>query len=386
MFLKNKYTFNFTLGPDVNVPNFCPINLTAPAGFTNLLWSTGATTPTISATQGGQYWVQGTDIFGYVSRDTIQVNHPTILSPSNTNICLNDTITWAPQLGSAFTYLWNNGATTPSLAISAAGTYSVQVTDTSGCIKNSGNLNFSIDNYPQTAFLGNDTTLCSGNLISLQVGAPETVSYLWNGTSTIAQSPFLAVDTTGTYTLEATNVNGCVAKDTISVIVSGTAPVANFTISNACLGTSLALVDESVSFGTDNIVHWIWNMGDGTVLTNQNENYVYPAPGVYSVQLYVESAGGCGAFRWDTLEIFATPSAVFTSVGHCSGQDVTYTSVSYANGAPLSSHYWTFGMLPPNDPVNFSNIQAVMRNYLSAGSYPVTLLVTDIRIPVQMKP
>ncbi|MEY3499558.1 MAG: hypothetical protein RL308_1227, partial [Bacteroidota bacterium] len=140
-YLRYKYAPPVNLGKDTTKNNFCPINLTAPPGFTNLLWSTGATTASISANQAGQYWVQGTDIFGYVSRDTIQVNHPTILSPSNTNICLNDTITWAPQLGSAFTYLWNNGATTPSLAISAAGTYSVQVTDTSGCIKNSGNLN-----------------------------------------------------------------------------------------------------------------------------------------------------------------------------------------------------------------------------------------------------
>jgi PKD repeat protein len=280
-------------------------------------------------------------------------------------------------LGSAYTYLWSNGSTTPTLDISAPGTYSVQVTDATGCIKNSGNLTFSIDNYTQTASLGNDTTLCAGNLISLQIGAPETVSYVWNGTSTIAQSPFLAVDTTGTYTIEATNVNGCVAKDTISVIVSGTAPVANFYISNACQGTTTALVDESVSFGTDFIAQWTWNMGDGTLLTAQNGSYVYPAPGVYAVQLYVESTGGCGAFRWDTLEIFANPTAVFTSVGHCSGQDVAFASASYANGAPLSSHYWSFGMQPPNDPVNFSTLQAAMRNYLSAGSYPVSLLVTD---------
>ncbi|MEY3501639.1 MAG: hypothetical protein RL308_3312, partial [Bacteroidota bacterium] len=53
-YLLNKYVSQFSLGQDTTTSNFCPINLTAPAGFTNLLWSTGATTPTISATQGGQ--------------------------------------------------------------------------------------------------------------------------------------------------------------------------------------------------------------------------------------------------------------------------------------------------------------------------------------------
>ncbi|MEY3499331.1 MAG: hypothetical protein RL308_1000, partial [Bacteroidota bacterium] len=125
LYLRDKYVQDFSLGADIISNDFCPINITAPNGFTNLLWSTGATTPTIAAAQSGQYWVQGTDIFGFVSRDTIQVGYPQISLPTVTNICLNDTITWDPQLGSAYTYLWSNGATTPSLAISAAGTYSV---------------------------------------------------------------------------------------------------------------------------------------------------------------------------------------------------------------------------------------------------------------------
>jgi hypothetical protein len=42
--------------------------------------------------------------------------------------------TVAPVGGTApFTYLWNNGATTPSITVSAAGTYSATVTDARGC-------------------------------------------------------------------------------------------------------------------------------------------------------------------------------------------------------------------------------------------------------------
>lgn len=380
-FIDCRYIPRANLGGNVFKYNgFCDsmITLSPGLGYVSYFWSTGATTPTINVNTFGNYSVTVTDEFGYVHYDQMAYRPNLFLRyPSTTLICGGDSILWDTQIPSNYDVVWSDGVLGSSRYVTTPGTLSYEIIDDYSCSYTSENRVFSIDNYPLTAFLGNDTTLCSGNLISLQVGAPETVSYSWNNSSAGGQTQFFAVDTTGTYTLEATNINGCVAKDTISVIVSGTAPVANFYISNACLGTTTILEDESVSFGTDFIAQWTWNMGDGTVLTTQNGGYVYPAPGVYAVQLYVESTGGCGAFRWDTLEIFANPTASFTTVGNCSGQDVAFTSASYANGAPLSSHYWSFGMQPPNDPLNFSTSLMSVRNYLNAGSYPVSLLVTD---------
>ena len=188
----------------------------------------------------------------------------------------------------------------------------------------------------------------------------------------------MSVNTSGTYTLEAINANGCEAKDTIAVIVSGQAPIAAFTATDACFGTALAFVDESAPIGSDFIVLWNWNMGNGVVLSGQNQNYVYPAPGIFAVQLYVESVGGCGAFHWDTLEIFANPTAAFSTSGHCSGQEVEFSSNSSAGGAPIISHNWNFGLLPPENPLNYSTDLIAYCNYATAGNYAVTLLVTDL--------
>ncbi len=380
-FIDCRYIPRANLGGNVFKYNgFCDsmITLSPGLGYVSYLWSTGATTPIINVNTFGNYSVTVTDEFGYVHYDQMAYRPNLFLRyPSTTLICGGDSILWDTQIPSNYDVVWSDGVLGSSRYVTTPGTLSYEIIDDYSCSYSSENRVFSIDNYPLTAALGNDTTLCSGNLISLQVGAPETVSYSWNNSSAGGQTQFFAVDTTGTYTIETTNVNGCVAKDTIAIFVSGTAPVADFYISNACLGTTTILEDESVSFGTDFIAQWTWNMGDGTVLTTQNGNYVYAAPGVYPVQLYVESTGGCGAFRWDTLEIFANPTAVFTSVGHCSGQDVAFASASYANGAPLSAHYWSFGMQPPNDPNNFSTLQEAIRNYLSAGSYHVSLVVTD---------
>ena len=370
-YLKNKYSPPFSLGQDITTINFCPITLTAPSGFTNLLWSTGATTPTISAAQAGQYWVQGTDVFGYVSRDTIQVNYPQILPPSNNNICFNDTITWDPQLGSGYTYLWSNGATTPILAISATGNYSVQVSDALGCTKNSDTLSF--DNYSQTASLGNDTNLCSGNLISLQDGAPETVSYYWNGDSSAAQAPFWAVDTTGNYFVETVNINGCVAQDTIHITIIGQAPLVNFSFQNQCFGLPNQFNDASIGLPNDPVSTWQWDFGNGDEDDEENPNYTYASPGLYSVQLYAESAGGCGAFHTEVLEIHQLPLASFTHLGNCEGQSVNFTNTSVDGDAPISTYLWNFDQ----QGTNSSTLANPSCLFMNAGNFDVSMGVSD---------
>lgn len=372
-YLIYKYAPPINLGKDTLLANFCTYTIIPSTGFTNYSWSTGETTPTINVNQSGTYWVQATNLFGVTSSDTIIVTYPTIPPPTFNGICVNETMTWNADMGPGFTYLWSTGETTASINISAAGIYSVQVTDGFGCSKNSGDYLFNIDTYSQTAFLGNDTTLCNGNFIALQVGGFETISYTWPDASTGSS---YAVDTTGNYFLESMNYNGCVAQDTIHVTVSGTAPAANFALNNECLGTAADFMDQSVPAGADPIDSWSWDMGDGNILTSQNPSHVYATAGSFPVELYVESQGGCGAYFTDTIVIYAKPTAAYTFTGHCAEYSIQFTDESVDGSVPITNYLWDFDM-PWTGAYNTSTISVPNRIFDTDGTYDVFFKVTD---------
>lgn len=376
-YLRHKYSPALNLGKDTLVSNtFCNITLTATAGYTNLLWSTGQTTSNISIGSEGTYWVRGTDLLGFVWYDTIQVSYPTIPPPTNTGICVGESNTWNADMGPGFTYLWSTGATTPSIDISTPGTYSVTVTGAGGCSRNSGNYTFTVDNYANTAFLGNDTSLCSGNPIALQVGAAETVGYYWNGATDADQAPFWDVDTTGNYFLESVNVNGCVAHDTIFVNIGGVAPEVNFSTTNLCLGDLTLFTDESVAAGSDPIVIWDWSFGDGNTSGATNAENMYANIGTYSVNLYVESAGGCGAQLSLPLIISAPPTANFITYQNCSAETTMFIDLSSQGSAAINAWLWNFDN-PALGLDNVSSQQNPGRQYGTAGTYNVYLQVYD---------
>jgi hypothetical protein len=76
-YLMDRYAPPVNLGSDIQAGGFCNINLQPTTQiYTSYLWSTNATTPTISINNPGTYWLQTVDIFGRTSRDTIQVYRP----------------------------------------------------------------------------------------------------------------------------------------------------------------------------------------------------------------------------------------------------------------------------------------------------------------------
>jgi len=372
-YLKHKYHPPMNLGIDIVQSSFCNSTLTASAGFTNILWSNGATSSSIAVNESGNYWVRGTDAFGFVWFDTIQVSYPSIPQPVNTGICVGESNTWDANLGAGYTYLWSSGATTPSLEITAPGTYSVTVTGPGGCSRNSGNFTFSIDTYSNTAYLGNDTSLCVGNLIALQVGAAETVSYLWPDASSGSN---YVVDTTGNYFVETVNINGCIARDTIAITITGVAPVAVFTTANACEGTAVSFTDQSFASNGDPVDEWLWSFGDSGTSASQNPNHLYAAPGTYPIQLYV-AQGGCGAFTTGSVQVYENPTASFSVNSTCFNQTTAFTSTSTNGTAEINAWLWNFGQ-PSSGMGNTSVLPNPTRTYNELGTFNITLLVTDL--------
>ncbi len=166
------------------------------------------------------------------------------------------------------------------------------------------------------------------------------------------------------------------ARDTIHIAISGQAPIANFSFQNQCFGLPNAFADLSVGLPTDAVVLWNWDLGDGNTINTQNPAYTYDTTGTYTVQLYVESAGGCGAFHTEVLTVHAVPVAYFTKVGYCSGQSVQFTNTSAIGDAPIAAYLWNFDQ-PWTGSANTSTVPTPFRTFDSAGTYDVSLQVTD---------
>ncbi len=103
-------------------------------------WSNGATSSSISGLGAGTYSVTVTDAAGCVSSASGTVSDEggnISVSVSTTNADCgadNGSATATASSGTApYTYLWSNGATSESISDLGIGTYSVTVTDASGC-------------------------------------------------------------------------------------------------------------------------------------------------------------------------------------------------------------------------------------------------------------
>jgi Concanavalin A-like lectin/glucanases superfamily/Ig-like domain CHU_C associated/Lectin C-type domain/Secretion system C-terminal sorting domain len=151
------------------------------------LWSTGATTASITATQSGNYWVTVTDGAGCPAASaqvTVTVLAPpvAILSASGPlSFCQGGNVTLTASGGGS--YLWNTGATSSSILVNTSGNFSVVVSN-SVCSDTSATVITVINILPQvTLSLPQDTFCISSNAFALSGGSPAGGTWSGNGVS-----------------------------------------------------------------------------------------------------------------------------------------------------------------------------------------------------------
>jgi PKD repeat protein len=226
-----------SLGNDTSL---CPgASLTLNAGNTgsSYLYSNSATTQSIVVSTAGSYSVGVTNSSGCTGRDTINIiaaSNPSVNLGNDTTLCPAATITLnAGNTGSS--YLYSNAATTQTTSVSSAGSYSVVVTNASGCIGRD-TINIAAGTNP-VVNLGNDTILCPGSSIILNAGNVGS-SYL-HSNSAVSQTT--TIGSAGTYSVRVTNTSGCIGRDTI-VLTAGTRPLVNLGNDTAlCPGVTITL-------------------------------------------------------------------------------------------------------------------------------------------------
>ncbi|MDZ4757294.1 MAG: GEVED domain-containing protein [Bacteroidota bacterium] len=104
----------------------------------SILWSNTTTNNSITANTSGTYWALLTDNnTGLTAVDSVMItiNSISVNLGTNKNICNgSNTNLDAGNFGAGTTYLWNTGATTQTISVGTAGTYSVSVKGANGCI------------------------------------------------------------------------------------------------------------------------------------------------------------------------------------------------------------------------------------------------------------
>ncbi len=317
------------------------VTLTSSAG-TSYLWSTGATTPSITATTAGTYTVQVTSAAGCQSTasaaTTVTVNPtpatPSITAGGSTTFCSGSSVTLTSSAGTS--YLWSNGATTQSITATTAGSYTVQVTNASGCQSAaSPATTVTVNPTPSapTITAGGSTALCSGGSVTLT--STSGTSYLW---STGATTQSITVSSAGTYTCKVVSAAGCQSANSNSITVTvGTPPAApSITAGGAttfCAGGSVTLTSSA---GTT----YLWSNGATT------QSITATTAGTYTVQ--ITNAAGCqsAASTATTVTVNPAPAAPSITAGgattFCSGGSVTLTSSAgtsylWSNGATTQS-------------------------------------------------
>lgn len=331
------------------------------------LWSTGATTEDISGIGAGVYTVDITD--DSLCTITYQVNVSnngslTLGGVVTDESCyqLNDgAIDLTPNGTMPYTFSWSNGATTEDLSGLAPGNYTVTVTDGTGCI---GSTTFTVNAAGQINISANITNENCGDqegIIDITVqGGTNPFTYLWSNGETTQDINELAQ---GTYNVQLTDVNGCQAADTFSVInlVGNCIPNCDLAITNAIVldencGTGNGYIDIT-AFTSNGPIAASWNTGATT------QDLFNLSAGTYEITLTDNE--GCEVIQAYTLTnqtgTLAIQSANTTNEYCGNGQGAIDLTVT--GGAQPYTYNWSNGATTQD------------LTGLVAGTYTVT--VTD---------
>jgi subtilisin family serine protease/PKD repeat protein len=291
-------------------------------------------------------------------------------------------VSWAWTFGDGGT---GSGSTT-SHAYATVGSFTVTltVTDTTGHThQTSQNVTTAADDPPHASFF----VVCSGLTCSAESeGSSDDygiVNYTWTwgdgqttsgGSSVSAPSHAYAAGGSYTITLVVRDAVGQTATDSHAVSV-GQPPTASFTIS--CIGRRCD-VDGSASTAAAGIASYTWNWDDesSTTTTVPTTFHVYAADDTFTVQLIVTDANGGTAGASHTVSLLDYPPSASFYVG-CNTLTCTADSEASGDDNGIVNYHWTWGDGQTTSGAS-SAFSAPDHTYASAGTYTITLVVTDI--------
>jgi PKD repeat protein len=228
------------------------------------------------------------------------------------------------------------------------------------------------------------TQECTGFDCSFHDASTDTdgqvTAWSWNfgdaGAADVA-SPQHTYGANGSFevTLTTTDDDGATNAVTNTVTIGppppNSAPTAQF--SQTCTGLSCSFTDGSTD-ADGQVTGWSWSFGDGGTATVKNPSRTYTAAGIYTVTLQVTDDDGATNNTSAPVTVTAPSSNVMPRaafVALCSGLTCRFNDQSVDPDGTLAAWRWNFGN------GTSSTLRSLTRTYASAGTYTVTLAVTD---------
>ncbi|WP_125921782.1 gliding motility-associated C-terminal domain-containing protein [Hymenobacter lapidarius] len=215
--------------------------------------------PNLGATQRLDMWPVK------LAPPAVRIAGPTVLCPGNPAQLV------ATATATVVAYRWNTGATTPTLAITLPGTYTVTATFAGGFTSTAAQV---VAPFTAVATIGGDSLLCPGRSVVLTAQANGATGLLW---STGATTPSVTLSQPGTYLVVATYPGGCTARAQLRIRAVPAVPA--FSLgrdTTVCEGSALVLAAPA---GLAPGVAYRWSTGATTPTVRVTQ------AGTYSVQL-----------------------------------------------------------------------------------------------------
>ena len=335
-----------TLQLDVTDTPGATYSWTGPNDFTSVVRNPSISGATPAAT--GTYNVTvtvGACPYNASTNATVNANPPTpTIAPSGpTAFCAGGTVTLTSSAASGNQWSLNNapigGATGQQYVASAAGGYTVTVTDGNGCTATSLPTTVTVFPLPPTPTItpGGPTTFCQGGSVTLSSSAASGNQWNLNG-NPIGGATAQTFNATagGDYTVTVTDGNGCSATSAITSVtvnpIPSTPTITPGGPTTFCAGGSVTLTSSSASGNQ-------WYVNNAPIGGTTAQQYIANAAGDYTV---VVTTNGCSSApsAVTTVNVNPNPNATITAPASVQTGS-TGNAASVANAGAGATYNWS---------------------------------------------
>ncbi len=269
-----------------------------------------------------------------------------------------------------YTYLWApEGGDSDVANDLPPGSYTVAISDAAGCTVQPVALVGEPD--PVVVLPQDDASICTGEgliLVADAQGGTGPYAFTWS-----PEGPEVAPMATSTYTVIASDANGC-SSGPVSVVVTvveAIAPIFSVDEPQGCTPHCVTFLADNVPPGAE--LQWTFGDGAGAVDALAVE-HCYTAGGLFDVVLTVTDASGCTgthiipdavtAVQSPVAQFFSSPSVVTIDEPLFSFRDASSNATSWL---------WTFGDAEGGS----STAPVTLYTYNAVGCYTVELRVAN---------